>query len=116
MATATKLHAHIRAWALALTIPLCVATALAADITPIPPSKKDPHYTDVGFFDIHVCNWPDQPAFFMSLFSTTKFDLLKEIRVFKPDGDVLVTLGLDRYNLVQKPGKPEKRVFSCRRW
>lgn len=22
---------------------------------PIPPQKADPHYTDVGFFDIHVC-------------------------------------------------------------
>ena len=28
----------------------------------------DKHYSKAGFFDIHVCNWPNQPLFFMALF------------------------------------------------
>ncbi len=91
---------------------LCAApVGRAHDADVIPPSAKDPHYTDVGFFDIHICHWPDRPMFYMLLFSTTQFDRLKEVEVLKPDGTALCKLDLGRYNVRKKPGNPEKRVF-----
>jgi len=91
---------------------VCAAPAGGADeAAVIPPSAKDPHYTEVGFFDIHICNWPDRPMFYMSLFSTTQFDRIEEIEVLKPDGGELCKLDLERYSVKKKPGKPEKRVF-----
>ena len=34
----------------------------------------DTHHNDAGFFDIHVCNWPGRPPFFMPLFSMARFN------------------------------------------
>lgn len=91
---------------------ICAAPAGRADeAAVIPPLAKDPHYTEVGFFDIHVCYWPDRPMFYMLVFSTTQFDRLKEVEVLKPDGEPLGKLDLGRYNVKQKTGSPEKRVF-----
>ena len=72
---------------------------------------KDPHYTPAGFFDIHVCNWPDQPLFFKALFSTRRFDEIESVTISYPDGSPLGELGLERFRLIQKKGEPEKRVF-----
>lgn len=79
--------------------------------TIIEPKGDDPHYTDVGFFDIHVCNWPKRPLFFMSLFSTTRFNEIETIEVLMPDGKLLSKLDLSKFRLVLKKDKPEKRVF-----
>jgi hypothetical protein len=70
-----------------------------------------PHHTGAGFFDIHVCNWPDRPVFFMALFSTTRFDEIAEIEVFDPGNRSMGKLDLTRYRLTRSPGNPEKRVF-----
>jgi hypothetical protein len=35
--------------------------------------NEDPHRNEMGFFDIHVCNWPERPQFLKVLFSTTRF-------------------------------------------
>lgn len=37
-----------------------MGTAVASNKEIIPAPMKDPHYTEVGFFDIHVCNWPNK--------------------------------------------------------
>ncbi len=74
-------------------------------------SKKSPHYTTAGFFDIHVCNWPDRPTFFLSLFSTERFSEISRIEVFYPNNEKLTELDLERYRLVTEKAKPEKRVF-----
>lgn len=74
-------------------------------------TTADPHYTTAGFFDIHVCNWPDRPLFYMALFSTTHFEELGEVEVDDPDGRALGKLDLTKYRLVLEKGKPEKRVF-----
>lgn len=71
------------------------------------------HYNEAGFFDIHVCNWPNQPVFFMALFSSTRYEEIAEIEVFDPSSRALGRLDLGRYRLVQTPGKPEKRVFMA---
>jgi len=73
--------------------------------------RSDPHYSPNGFFDIHICNWPDRPPFFLSLFSTYQFDKVKKIEVFNPDGSFLDTIGKQRFKLIEKKGKPVKRVF-----
>jgi hypothetical protein len=72
---------------------------------------KDPHYTDAGFFDIHVCNWPDRPTFFMIVFSTVDFGAVKNIEVMTPGKQPLATLDLGRYRTIKNKDAPEKRVF-----
>jgi len=76
-----------------------------------PGSEKDPHYTTAGFFDIHVCNWPDRPPFYLSLFSTTRYADVRQVEVHYPDGHVLTRIDLDRYRTLHPKGKPEKHVF-----
>ena len=74
--------------------------------------KDDTHYTEVGFFDIHVCNWPDRPLFFMALFSTTHFDNIKKIEIFDNTNTFLDELDLTKYRMIMlKKPKREKRVF-----
>jgi hypothetical protein len=71
----------------------------------------DPHYTASGFFDIHVCNWPDRPPFYLALYSTTHFNEVESVRVYGPDGHFIDALALDKYSVIKHQGKPEKRVF-----
>jgi hypothetical protein len=72
---------------------------------------KDTHYNDVGFFDIHVCNWPNRKLFFMPLFSTTRYDEVQKIDVMDPDGQPLVQLDLTRYRVIKQENKKEKHAF-----
>jgi hypothetical protein len=96
-----------------LRVALCgVCLALAAQSSlAAPPRGQDPHYTEAGFFDIHVCHWPQRPMFYMALFSTARFAEVRDVEVFFPDGRLLTRLDLNRYRVVRAPGKPEKRVF-----
>jgi hypothetical protein len=73
--------------------------------------KPDPHYTPVGFFDGHVCLWPDRPLFFKWLFSSTQYEQLDEITIFAPGGELLGKINLDQYRLVKRSGKPDKRMY-----
>ncbi len=98
----------VRRFTLAL---VCAGAAVAHADPATAPAGKDPHYTAVGFFDIHVCSWPDRPLFFMALFSSAQYDLIKEVEVLTPGGARLLTLDLARYNVLRKPGKPDKHVF-----
>lgn len=72
---------------------------------------RDPHYNATGFFDIHVCNWPDRPLFFMPLFSTRYSNSVRHIEVLTPDNHVLGTLDLKRFRTIEQKGKPGKRVI-----
>lgn len=72
---------------------------------------EDPHRNEAGFFDIHVCNWPDRPPFFMGLFSTVRYDEVDDIRLYTPSGKEVGAFNLTRYRLVKEAGKPEKHVF-----
>jgi len=74
------------------------------------PAADDLHYTEVGFFDIHVCNWPDQPLFLMALFSTRHFRDIARIDLIAPDGTLLGPLDLNRYRPGEDTDKAEKRV------
>jgi hypothetical protein len=72
---------------------------------------NDLHYTPAGFFDIHVCNWPDRELFFMPLFSTTRYSEITGIEVRYPGGNTLTSLNLDKFMVLKPKGKPEKHVF-----
>lgn len=91
-----------------------LALALSAQaVASGPPggTPRSPHYVEAGFFDIHVCNWPNQEIFLMALFSTTRFAEIERIDVLGPAGEPLGDLDLTRFRLTLKPGEPEKRVF-----
>ena len=90
---------------------MAISPGYSKSVDIIPPSAKDSHYTDVGFFDIHICHWPDRPLFYMMLLSTTQFSLVKEVEVFKPNGEPLGKLNLNRFSVKKKPDGTEKRVF-----
>jgi hypothetical protein len=73
--------------------------------------RPDPHRNEAGFFDIHVCNWPGRPLFYMPLLSTTRFEELKKVEVIYPDGHLLGQLNLAEYKSVERKGSPVKRVY-----
>lgn len=81
----------------------------AKDIIPAP--AADPHYIEVGFFDIHVCNWPNKKLFFMTLFSTYNASTIAKIELYTPDNTRLGEINTEKYKLIVQKGKPEKRVF-----
>jgi hypothetical protein len=81
----------------------------AEDIIPAP--QGDPHYTEVGFFDIHVCNWPDRPLFFLALFSSYEYNKLLKVEVFTPQGENIGELDLNKYRIIEQKGKPLKKAF-----
>ncbi len=83
-------------------------SALSQDVPRLP---VDQHYNEVGFFDVHYCNWSDRPKFFLVLFSTKRYKEIKQIDTYNPDGGVLKQMDLSRYKLIEKKGKPTKRVF-----
>jgi len=92
-----------------VSIVFFATVAIAGDIVPAP--ENDPHYTKVGFFDIHVCNWPDQPLFFLTLFSSYQYNDVAKVEVYAPKGQAIGELDLTKYRLIQKKGKPDKRAF-----
>ncbi|MCK5262510.1 MAG: hypothetical protein KAJ92_02440 [Gammaproteobacteria bacterium] len=71
----------------------------------------DTHYTASGFFDIHVCNWPDRAPFYMTLYSTFKFNEIKSVELKNAKGDKFAALDLSKFMVVNSDNKPEKRVF-----
>ena len=89
---------------------MAALAAFAVSVSAATPAN-DPHHTEVGFFDIHVCNWPEQPLFLMALFSTTHFKNIARIDLIAPDGTPLGPLDLNRYRPGEDTDKAEKRVL-----
>lgn len=71
----------------------------------------DKHYSKEGFFDIHVCNWPNRPPFFMVLYSTEKFSDLVSVSIYDTNNHKLGNLNLTKFRLIKQKNKPEKKVF-----
>ncbi len=84
---------------------ICSMTVHAAD------KKNDSHYTAAGFFDIHVCNWPDRPPFYLALFGSERFAEIESVRVDDAEGNLVTYLNLKKYRTLDRKNKPEKRVF-----
>lgn len=93
----------LTAWLLALCLH-ATGISLAAE-------PGDRHYNMAGFFDIHVCNWPGRPLFFMPLFSTAGYDDIQQIEVFYPDNRLLTRLDLTSYRTIRNKDRPDKRAF-----
>lgn len=74
-------------------------------------NSKDTHYTEKGFFDIHVCNWPNRPLFLMGLFSTAHFNDIKSIEIFTPAHQSLGLLNLNKFRTFTTKKKQFKKVF-----
>ena len=85
---------------------LFISQSIAAPLT-----KGDPHYTKAGFFDIHVCNWPNRPLFFMLIFSSYDYKNIKSVNIYSPDKTLIREMTLDKYRVVIKKNKPEKHAF-----
>ena len=99
--------------AVILTLLSSSATANNETVNPSTnsPRSNDTHYTEVGFFDIHVCNWPDRELFFMPLFSSSHYREITDITVQYPDGTTMTSLNLNKYKTFKPKGKPKKHVF-----
>jgi hypothetical protein len=74
-------------------------------------NEGDPHYTPAGFFDAHVCNWPEEPRFLMALFSTSRFDEIAKVAVFAPDGRHVGDLDLTKFRAFKTKSGQAKRAF-----
>lgn len=96
----------LRKWVRSLPV-FCLAWTVAA----VSAEPTDSHYTPAGFFDIHVCNWPDRPPFFMALVSTGRYGEVAQVTIRMPSGGVLGRLDLTKFRRVRKDGRPERRVF-----
>lgn len=73
--------------------------------------EGDQHYTPAGFFDTHVCNWPEKPRFLMALFSTPRFDEIAKIAVFAPDRKHVGDLDLTKFRAFKTKSGQAKRAF-----
>lgn len=72
---------------------------------------KDPHYLDIGFFDIHYCHWPDRKPFFLNVFSSFYMKDVEKVSIFLPNGDHMTDLDLSKFrkwkSLNKKTGKKQ---------
>jgi hypothetical protein len=76
------------------------------------PRADDPHYTEAGFFDLHVCNWPERPPLFLAVFTSTRFADVTSVTVFDPAARPLLSFNLQNYrDAPPAPGKPPKRIY-----
>jgi len=88
-----------------------LATSCLFSETAYAANEGDPHYTPAGFFDAHVCNWPENPRFLMALFSTPRFDEVAKVSVFAPDGKLVGDLDLTRFRAFKTQSGQAKRAF-----
>lgn len=102
---------HPNRFPIKYTICLFLLLLLLTDRVSISEPSKDPHYSKVGFFDIHVCNWPERPLFFMALFSTYNYKNISSIQIYSSEDKLIGKLNLKKYRLLIDKNKKQKRVF-----
>lgn len=73
--------------------------------------SDDPHESPVGFWDIHVCNWPDRPPFYLTLFKTEYYDQIEKIEVISPDGANIGEFKMEKFLEFDRPEKNPLRVL-----
>ncbi len=73
--------------------------------------NNDPHYNQIGFFDIHICNWPERPNYFKILFSSEKYQQIESMSVYTPDNQLLANLDRAKFRTLKRKNKPNKRVY-----
>jgi hypothetical protein len=70
----------------------------------------DPHYSQAGFFDLHLCHWPDRAPFFKAVFSTFDFNNLESVSIENPDGTEILKLDTSSFIEFKSKGR-KKRAF-----
>lgn len=99
-------------WVAALAFILTAAPVThAAPGDLIEPDSDDPHKAPLGYWDIHVCNWPDRPPFYLTIFKTEHYDQLQSIEVFTPDGKSVGFFEMEKFLDFQRNGKQPLRVL-----
>lgn len=76
-----------------------------------PALNVDPHYNELGFFDIHLCNWPERPNFFKMLFSSAHYEKIDSMKIYAPDNKLLAQLDKEKFIRLRRKGKAEKHVY-----
>ncbi len=77
---------------------------------------KDWHKDELGFFDIHYCNWPDRTPFLMLVYATHHYNNLDSIKVLTPEDSELGEINQNTYRYLAAKtvnGKniADKKVF-----
>ncbi|MDH5517115.1 MAG: hypothetical protein OEY36_04735 [Gammaproteobacteria bacterium] len=90
-----------------LTLFLCLLSIPAFSSVKV----NNPHYNSKGFFDIHVCNWPEQPLFLMAVFSTLHYKDIKQIEVFSPEQRSVGVFNLNKFRVFKNKKKQTKKAF-----
>jgi len=90
--------------------PAFMSLALA-DTATTAAHRDDPHYVAPGFFDLHVCHWPERPLFFMALFSTMQFADVATVEIFDANNKTLGALDLKQFEITKTKQGQDKRVF-----
>jgi len=98
-----------RRMALFLLVFCCLGAVRAGNVPQL--ISEDPHYNELGFFDVHLCNWPERPQFLKVLFSTPLFAQVDRMEVFDPAGRRIVELDKRHFMQLTPRNKPLKRVF-----
>ena len=76
-----------------------------------PELNADPHYNALGFFDVHLCNWPERPNFFKVLFSTEHYTEVENMAVYTPENKLLVMLDRTKFMRIKSSSGADKRVY-----
>ena len=72
---------------------------------------NDPHYNQIGFFDIHICNWPERPNYFKILFSSEQYQQIESMSVYTPDKQLLANLDRTKFRTLKRKNRANKRVY-----
>lgn len=73
---------------------------------------RDPHETPAGYFDLHICNWPDRPPFVVALFVAADSSDLRRVEVLRPDGRPLGEVNLTNYERRIDENGREQRAYK----
>ena len=100
---------------------LTISTVFLCTLLPQPAfsnnqTPKDLHKDELGFFDIHYCNWPDRNPFLMLVYATHHYNNLDSIKVLTPEGIELGEISQNTYRYlpaktVKGKNIPDKKVF-----
>lgn len=91
--------------AMGATLTACASDNTVAD-------ARDPHETPAGYFDLHICNWPDRPPFVVALFVAADSNNLRRVEVLRPDGRPLGEVNLTKYERRVDENGRELRAYK----
>lgn len=100
-----KKYSHIFSYSLLL---ICLSEVNAEKSGII---KNDLHYSDIGFFDIHVCNWPNRNNFFKIVFSSEKYSVIDSMKIYTPENMLLTSMDKSKFITIHRKNKPDKRAY-----